>query len=160
MFEQLCTLLLRLYPAEFRRAYGDEAVELVRDRAQHERGLFRRVRLLMDLALDLTATALRGWQFSEPLIAHMEGSPRFDVIDRHAPRPEALVVGVLASTLMFSAFPLLFQPGAFHNAPAVPQREGSGSRVQGRRFRTAPSSRHSQPMRRRAARSLPPSPRT
>ena len=66
MFEKLCALLLRLYPAEFRRAYGREAVQLIRDRARHERGVLLRVRLLMDLATDLCGTSLHGWQPGKP----------------------------------------------------------------------------------------------
>ena len=69
MFERFCALLLRVYPAEFRRAYGREAVQLIRDRACHERGFFLRVRLLMDLTIDLFATSLHGWQPGKPLLS-------------------------------------------------------------------------------------------
>ena len=62
MFDTLCALLLRLYPAGFRRAYGRDAVQLIRDRARDERGVFLRARLLIDLAIDLCATSLHGWQ--------------------------------------------------------------------------------------------------
>src|SRR6185295_15448521 len=60
MFEHFCVLLLRLYPAEFRRAYGGDAVQLMRDRARHERGAFRRVRLVIDLTIDLGALSLHS----------------------------------------------------------------------------------------------------
>jgi hypothetical protein len=69
MFETFCALLLRIYPSEFRRAYGREAVQLIRDRARDERGVFLRLRLLMDLAIDLFATVppdnpypVKGWE--------------------------------------------------------------------------------------------------
>jgi hypothetical protein len=60
MFENFCALLLRLYPAEFRHRYGSEAVQLMRDHARHERGVFPRLRLLNDLALELGAISLHG----------------------------------------------------------------------------------------------------
>lgn len=130
MFETLCALLLRIYPAGFRRAYGREAVQLMRDRARHERGAFLRVRLLIDLAIDLFATWLRGWQPGNPSIARIDGTPRFDIIDNPGPRPEALVAGMLTSILMFASFTLLFQPRAQPSAPAQ-LGEGSGSETPG-----------------------------
>jgi uncharacterized protein (TIGR03435 family) len=109
MFEHLCALLLRLYPAGFRRAYGDDAVELMRDRARHERGLFRRVRLLIDLAIDLAAMSLRGWQVGTSSLARPNGAPRFETIDVRGPRPVALAIGMLTSILMFATFGQVLQ---------------------------------------------------
>lgn len=110
MFESFCALLLRLYPAAFRRTHGSEALLLLRDRARHERGLFRRVRLLMDLAIDLGATSLHGWQSSRPLLARVDGPPHFEIIDSYRPGPTALAAGILATLLMFAAFTLLLRP--------------------------------------------------
>jgi Peptidase family S41 len=121
MFERFCALLLRLYPPEFRRAYGDDAAQLIRDRASDERGVLKRTRLLMDLTADLFAISLRGWHGARPLVANSgqrDGTPRFDVIEVSGPRPEALAVGLLTSALMFASFTLLFQPRAFPPAPA------------------------------------------
>ena len=118
MFESFCALLLRLYPAGFRRAYGREAVQLIRDRACHERGVRLRLRLLRDLAIDLFATSLHGWQPRRPLLGRIAAAPRFDVIEVPGPRPEALAAGMLASMLLFAGFTLLFQPKAPPNAPA------------------------------------------
>jgi hypothetical protein len=109
MFETLCALLLRLYPAEFRDAYGPDALQLMSDRARDERGVFRRVRLLMDLALDLGATSLHGWHASKPRLASIDGPPRFDIIDAHRPSPVALAVGMVVSIVMFAAFTQLFR---------------------------------------------------
>jgi uncharacterized protein (TIGR03435 family) len=130
MFEQFCALLLRLYPAEFRRAYGGQAVQLMRDRARHERGVFLRLRLLMDLAIDLGATSLHGWQTSEPSVARTDGAPRFDIIEVDGPRPEALAAGMLATMLMLAGFMLLFQPKALPSAPAQVGR-GRGAEMRG-----------------------------
>ena len=130
MFERFCALLLRIYPAEFRRAYGREAVQLIRDRACHERGFFLRVRLLMDLTIDLFATSLHGWQPGKPLLARIDGAPRFDIIEVHRPRLEALAAGMLTSILIFASFTLLFQPKALPNAPAQ-LGKGSGPGIPG-----------------------------
>lgn len=118
MFENFCALLLRLYPAEFRRAYGREAVQLVSDRARHERSILLRIRLLVDLAIDLCATSLHGWQPAKSLLAQVDGAPRFDIIDVDGPRPEALAAGLLMSILMFATFTLSFQPKVLPGAPA------------------------------------------
>ena len=122
MFERFCALLLRIYPAGFRRAYGREAVQLVRDRARHERGVFLRARLLMDLAIDLFATWRHGWQPGTPLLARIDGTPRFDIIEVHGPRPEALAAGMLTSMLLFASFTLLFQPKTLPNAAGAARR--------------------------------------
>jgi hypothetical protein len=103
MFETLCALLLRLYPTEFRDAYGREALQLMRDRARDERGVFRRVGLMMDLVRDVGVTSLHGWRDREPLLAPGGGAPRFDIIEVHRPGPAALTVGIVVSILMFAA---------------------------------------------------------
>jgi Peptidase family S41 len=118
MFETLCALLLRLYPSEFRDEYGPAALQLMKDRARDERGVFRRVRLLMDLVLDLGATSLHGWHARKPLLAPIDGPPRFDIIDVHRPSPVALAVGVVVSILMFAAFTQLFREKPLPKAAA------------------------------------------
>ena len=130
MFEHLCALLLRIYPAGFRSAYGREAVQFIRDRARHERGVFLRVRLLMDLAIDLFATSLHGWQPGKPVLTGIDGAPRFDIIEVHGPRPGALAAGMLTSILMFASFTLLFQPKTLPNA-TVQLGDGPGSEMPG-----------------------------
>jgi len=45
MSEKLYDLLLKLYPEQFRRTFGDEALRLVRDRARDEKGFLSGLRL-------------------------------------------------------------------------------------------------------------------
>ena len=59
MSEKIYTLLLRLYPSCFRQAYGEEALQLVRDRMRDERGAWRKLRLWVDLLVDLAISAPR-----------------------------------------------------------------------------------------------------
>jgi len=128
MFERICALLLRFYPTDFRRAYGREAVQLIRDRARDERGVFLRGRLLMDLVLDLFAMSLRGGHGGTPSLAPIDGAPRFDIIEGHGPRPEALAAGMLTSILLFASFTQLFDAKAPSKLPAQ-FSEGSGSEI-------------------------------
>ena len=129
MFDRLCAFLLRLYPAEFRRVYGDDALQLIWDRARHERGVFLRARLLMDLAIDLFVTSL-SWRPPAAVLARIDGTPRFDFLEPHRPRPEALAAGTLTSMLMLVSFTLLFQPRVFPPAP-LQLGEGSGGEAAG-----------------------------
>ena len=58
MFDRIVAFLLRLYPEEFRRVYGRDALQLMWDRAGHEHGVLLRARLLIDLTRDLVVTSL------------------------------------------------------------------------------------------------------
>lgn len=107
MSEQLHALLLRLYPSEFRRQYGRETLELIRDRWRDERGIALRLRLCMDLATDLLITALRSRWRPRPSISAGSGGasvPSFQVLELRGPRPEAVVAGLLLSSVMVAAF--------------------------------------------------------
>src|SRR5689334_2632688 len=53
MSEKIYALLLRLFPSHFRDLYGEEALQLFRDRAREETGFIRRTRLWLDLVVDL-----------------------------------------------------------------------------------------------------------
>lgn len=130
MFERLCALLFRLYPLEFRRAYGRDAWQLIQDRARVERSVSLRIRLLADLLRDVIAISVRGWHRNPALIAAGEvrdGTPRFQMIELQPRRPEWYVAGMLSSMLMFASFTLLFQPQNFPNAPAqLGEGDGTG----------------------------------
>jgi hypothetical protein len=129
MFETLCAFLFRRYPLEFRRMHGREAWQLIQDRMRHERGLFQRLRLLTDLATDLAVTTAT-WRPPAPMLARVDGAPRFDFIEPHRPRPQAMAAGTLSSMLMLVSFGLLFEPRVFPPAPAQ-LGEGSGGEPAG-----------------------------
>ena len=61
MSEKFYALLLRLYPAQFREDYGNEAMRLFRDRLEDERGFLPRLRLWFDLVCDLTVSIPREY---------------------------------------------------------------------------------------------------
>jgi hypothetical protein len=124
MFESLCALLFRCYPLAFRRTHGREAWRLIQDRAREERRIVQRLRLLMDLMIDVIVTATT-WRPSAPVLAHADGGPRFDFIEPHRPRPQAMAAGTITSMAMLVTFGLLFEPRVFPPAPAQ-LGEGTG----------------------------------
>jgi hypothetical protein len=129
MFDTLCAVLFRLYPLEFRRTHGREAWRLIQDRAAQERSAFERLRLLMDLVIDLTVTTAT-WRPPAPMLARVDGAPRFDFIEPHRPRPQAMAAGTLTSMLMLVSFGLLFEARVFPPAPAE-LGEGTGGEPAG-----------------------------
>jgi hypothetical protein len=129
MFDRVVAFLLRLYPEEFRRVYGRDALQLIWDRAGHERGVRLRARLLMDLTWDLVVTSLT-WSPPAAALTRLDGTPRFDILTPHRPRPEAIAAGTLTSMLMLASFALLFQPRVFPPAP-LQLGEGSGGEPSG-----------------------------
>jgi len=108
MSEKLYAWLLRLYPAHFREAYGDEALQLFRDRARDEKGFFLRLRLWLDLLFDLTISLP-----SEYLHVHspravtsgprrLFGVPVLYVLQDAPPRPGALLSGGVLSAIVLT----------------------------------------------------------
>jgi Peptidase family S41 len=65
-----------------------------------------------------------SWRPAAAALARVDGAPRFDFIEPHRPRPEALAVGTLISMLTLASFAMLFQPKVF---PAAPAQLGEGS---------------------------------
>src|SRR5262245_22901336 len=106
MLEKIYALLLRLYPSEFRDAYGSEALQLIRDRARDERGVLLKLRLSFDLATDLLAMRFRS-QRDRSLIAtadSRDGAPSFRMLEWVAPRPEPFALGMFLALVMVMTF--------------------------------------------------------
>ncbi len=59
MSEKIYAWLLHLYPTRFRSLYGSEALQLVRDRARDEPGLWKKIRLWADIITDLLGSLPR-----------------------------------------------------------------------------------------------------
>lgn len=113
MSEKLYALLLRLYPADFRRVYGEEAMQLLRDRLRDEPGLFARLRLWLDLVADLAFSLPREHRAMrsgmEAAAAHRPsaGMPCFEVLERQPPRAAAVMIAATLSLGGTVAFFLL-----------------------------------------------------
>ncbi|HVN93983.1 MAG TPA: hypothetical protein VMT38_09815 [Terracidiphilus sp.] len=113
MSEKVCALLLRLYPAEFREAYGDEAIQLIHDRARDEQGMWAKLRLWIDLAADLATVLPRAHRRAAPVRATVSPqsigvAPRFHVLQPATPRLSAVAYGGILSAVAFGALFLWF----------------------------------------------------
>lgn len=116
MSEKLYALLLRLYPSRFRETYGDDALQLFRDRVRHEAGLFSRVRLCQDLLTDLLISVPREYFHAQPELlttspARSDSSPSFYVLGQQPPRLGALALGTMFSCAALFTFSSLLGVG-------------------------------------------------
>jgi hypothetical protein len=111
MSEKIYALLLRLFPSHFRKAYGEEALQLFRDRARNEKGFFPRLRLWFDLLADLAISVPREYCYAEPELIvvsaqRLGGTPLFYIVGDKSPHPGALFLGgtlALAAMVTFSS---------------------------------------------------------
>jgi len=148
MSEKIYAWLLRLYPSHFRERYGDEALQLFRDRLQHEKGFWPGLRLWLDLITDLSISIPRQYRYVQrALIAssmpqRRDGVPSFCVLKSDAPSRGALLCGALLSLLTLGTLPLVisrasdyptslgfFQP----NAPSPSAPAGINNEVANKR---------------------------
>jgi len=110
--EKLYRWLLRLYPSRFREAYGDDALQLFRDRFRDEAGLFLRLRLGLDLLADFALSFSRLGRFRQPPFAASSaaavGAPSFHVLEGEALHPGAMLFGAALSLAVFAACSYVF----------------------------------------------------
>jgi hypothetical protein len=107
MSEKLYSLLLKLYPNHFRRAYGDEALRLVLDRARDEKGFLCGLRLWLDLLVDLAISLPREYRKAPAtriLVANpVNGDPSFQLLTERSLNPALLFVAGLLTAASFWA---------------------------------------------------------
>jgi hypothetical protein len=136
MHEQVYRLLLRLYPAQFRRTHGEEALQLFRDRLRDETGFVRRVRLWLDLLGDFGAIRIHGYR-ERPLPAAVVVSgyggkrvPSFGSLEEGSLQAGSLLWGGVLSVALCGSALFALEHGRghlqFHNAvsyssPGVPK---------------------------------------
>jgi hypothetical protein len=120
MSEKIYACLLRLFPSQFREAYGDEALQLFRDRARDEKGFFPRVRLWIDLLADLAISLPRQYRdvrtaLTGAAVQHrVEGAPAFFVLVDESPGSGALIFGCGLSMIALSLFSILLSHAGNH----------------------------------------------
>jgi peptidase S41-like protein len=148
MSETIFRLLFRLYPSRFRQEYGDEAMQLFRDRARDETGMWPSVRLWCDLLTDLVITIPREYGHTQPEVAGapakvcLDGTPTFFVFETTSPGRRPLLLGGLLSLITLVSFPKLMNefgnsrpptgwtfasPGAYEKQVEESQRQASQS---------------------------------
>jgi Peptidase family S41/N-terminal domain of Peptidase_S41 in eukaryotic IRBP len=121
MSEKIYALLLRLFPSHFREAYGEEALQLFRDRAGDEKGFFPGLRLWLDLLSDLVWSVPREYFHVQPALIgasayrRLDGLPLFFILEDESPRLGALLLGSAFSLAAVSTiFVLISQVGSYH----------------------------------------------
>ena len=111
MSEKIYAWLLRFYPPRFREAYGDEALQLFRDRFRHERGVLPRLRLWLDLLADFAISVPRMRHDVQPALS---GAPSFQVLENESLRPGAVLLGAALSLVAFGTGSFLIGHGGNH----------------------------------------------
>lgn len=119
MCEAIYALLLRLYPAHFRRMYGEEALQLVRDRMRDEQGVWAKARLWWDLVLDLVKSAPREYGRIPPELAaaaaqRVSGVPSFWIFEDEAMRASTWASASIVSLLVVGMMAALMDQTAGH----------------------------------------------
>ncbi len=114
MSEKIYAWLLGLYPSHFRAEYGDEALQLLRDRARDETGFFRTLRLWLDLLVDLAVSIPREYRHVRPALVgsvvqqRLDGTPSFFVLEDVSPRLEVFFFsGILSLAVLTTVSGLL-----------------------------------------------------
>jgi hypothetical protein len=133
MSEKIYACLLRLFPSHFREAYGDEALQLFRDRARDEKGFFARVGLWLDLLADLAISVPRQLRYAGPAftgVAVRQSAPAFFILVDELPASGALVFGCALSMIALSLFSILLGHDANHRpmSAAYQQEHATDSR--------------------------------
>jgi Peptidase family S41/N-terminal domain of Peptidase_S41 in eukaryotic IRBP len=125
MSEKIYAWLLRLYPSPFRKAYGEEALQLFRDRSRDEKGFFLRVRLWLDLLTDLAISVPRAYRSAQPAPIdasaqqRWDGTPSFYVLEGEAPRPGALFFGGVLALAAVATFAISLSHGGNYPRASV-----------------------------------------
>lgn len=116
MSEKLYALLFRLYPACFRDAWREEALELFRDRLLNERGPRARLRLWFDLIADLAASVPGAYLRDQPSLipastAQPEGIPSFHLVEDHPIPSSTYFFASLLSILLLAGVAVMLKHG-------------------------------------------------
>ena len=124
MSEKLYSCLIRLFPTSFQKAYGEEALQLFRDRAREEKGFRAGVRLWLDLLSDLVTSLPRSYQsLPAPLAVSrrersVDGTPSFMMLEGETLSLGSLLYGGVTSLAVYGSICLLLAYGG-NTIPAL-----------------------------------------
>jgi N-terminal domain of Peptidase_S41 in eukaryotic IRBP len=131
MSEKIFSWLLRLYPSRFRETYHEEALQLFRDRAREERGLVLRLRLWLDLILDLAVSLPREYFRPKPQVVAVSASrspdniPEFALLKTESPHPKVFFAGaVLSLVVLFGSAMAIRNSELFTGTPSSAGHSG------------------------------------
>jgi Carboxypeptidase regulatory-like domain len=120
MFEKVFALLLRLYPASFRKEYEREALQIIQDRLRDETGFFQRTRLVWDLLADGLFGLPQAYRNSYPpsetaaLPLDTAGVPSFSVLASEPISRRSILLGSALSLSTMIAFGWLLNRSLAH----------------------------------------------
>jgi len=135
MSEKIYALLFRLFPARFRAAWGEESLDFYRQRADHERGFWPRVRLWRDLLADLAVSLPGAYLREEPGLSPAPETgraavPSFTMLDEEPIHGSAYFYGTLLTIALLGAISILAKhAGHFPVLRASQAAEASGVTV-------------------------------
>ncbi len=117
MSEKIYACLLYLYPARFRKTYGEEALQLFRDRSREEAGFLSQQRLWVDLLMDLVISVPREHRRVHHAVASVSPQHResgvlsFYLSVYQPPRLGSLLCAGVLSLLTFGLMPFSITHG-------------------------------------------------
>jgi hypothetical protein len=120
MSEKIYALLLCLYPAHFRRMYGEEALQLVRDRMRDEQGVWAKARLWWDLVADFAKFAPREYGYIPVELARaaaglrVGGVPSFWILEDEPMRVGTWVWASVLSLMLVGTSAVLMDHAGGH----------------------------------------------
>jgi hypothetical protein len=139
MSEKIYVYLLRIFPSAFRRHYEEEALRLIRDRLNDEKGFLLRIRLSFDLIRDIVGALPQAYRNSYAEVAaaasltpQFDGVPSFRILQKEPLRRGAIpTAGVLSVTALATFAFVMGHPTPYRTAvqsgPMSPiEYEGSG----------------------------------
>jgi Peptidase family S41 len=138
MSEKIYAFLLRLYPAAFRKMYGEDVMQLVRDRLRDETGFVNRLRLWSDLVVDLAMSLPSEYRNAQPILSatqsSSDGVPVFHVLEERPIGPGTLFAAVICFLAVLGTLSLLMKQGRRPNADRTMQ----GAAAQQTRWAASP----------------------
>src|SRR5262245_6963306 len=122
MSKKIASLLLLVYPCEFRDAYGPDALQLIRDRWRDERTAVMRTRFCVDLGADILASWLRARIEARRLRSVNSGNGAlFAAFEHETVGAVTLFPGMALSLLIVALFARLITPEGDHDLAVLLQ---------------------------------------
>ncbi len=121
MSEKLYSLLLRMFPWDFRERFGEESIQLFRDRFRNETGFCSRLRLWIDLICDLAVSLPLEHVRLAPEFAGVAQSgasrnPAFQILREGSPRFGAWFCGTAITLVSLTGLSVAIATVAHHPA--------------------------------------------